>query len=265
MCIRDRCGVKEITLLGQNVNAYHGQHLGKQVSSLSVLIERLAALKGLSRLRYTTSHPKDMDLSLIDAHGRIPELMPSVHLPVQSGSDRILEAMNRRYTVADYLGVVDKLRTARPDIALSSDFIVGFPDETEEDFRQTMNLVKTVGYAQAYSFKYSPRPGTPAAAGEIQIEDEIKWERLQVLQNLLVEQQSKFNQSLVGAATEILIEKPGRYPGQLVGRTPYLQPVHVAAKSDNQELNIGDIIQVNITGSSSNSLMGTLGGDYIND
>jgi len=259
------CGVKEITLLGQNVNAYHGQHLGKQVSSLSVLIERLAALKGLSRLRYTTSHPKDMDLSLIDAHGRIPELMPSVHLPVQSGSDRILEAMNRRYTVADYLGVVDKLRTARPDIALSSDFIVGFPGETEEDFRQTMNLVKTVGYAQAYSFKYSPRPGTPAAAGEIQIEDEIKWERLQVLQNLLVEQQSKFNQSLVGAATEILIEKPGRYPGQLVGRTPYLQPVHVAAKSDNQELNIGDIIQVNITGSSSNSLMGTLGGDYIND
>ena len=191
-------GVREITLLGQNVNAYHGAFGDGNAATLSTLIDHLAALEGVMRLRYTTSHPRDMDAALIEAHGRVPKLMPSLHLPVQSGSNRILKHMNRGYTVDDYLRTIDLLRESRPDIALSSDFIVGFPGETEADFEATMSLVEKVKYAQAYSFKYSARPGTPAASLGAQIDEATKSERLQTLQKLLTDQQSHFNGSMVG-------------------------------------------------------------------
>ena len=251
-------GVREIVLLGQNVNAYHGVFDGVQVSSLSKLIERLADIEGLARIRYTTSHPCDMDLALIEAHGTVPALMPSVHLPVQSGSNRILGKMNRGYSVDDYLRLVDRLRTSCPDIALSSDFIVGFPGETDVEFEATMTLVKQIGFAQAYSFKYSSRPGTPAASLGNQVDEAIKRERLLTLQALLADQQRKFNDSMIGRQLEVLLEKPGRYPRQLVGRSPYLQPVHVVSKDDSVPSRIGDLIKVEITDSCPNSLAGVL-------
>ena len=249
-------GVREITLLGQNVNAYHGAFGDGNATTLSTLIDHLAALEGVMRLRYTTSHPRDMDAALIEAHGRVPKLMPSLHLPVQSGSNRILKDMNRGYTVDDYLRTIDLLRESRPDIALSSDFIVGFPGETEADFEATMSLVEKVKYAQAYSFKYSARPGTPAASLGAQIDEATKSERLQTLQKLLTDQQSHFNGSMVGRRLEILLEKPGRYSHQLVGRSPYLQAVHVLARGDSTVLNIGDLVEVDIKSSHPNSLTG---------
>ncbi len=220
-------GVIEVTLLGQNVNAYHGRDERGHEARLADLIARLARIEGLARIRYTTSHPRDMDDALIAAHGTIDELMPYLHLPVQSGSDRILEAMNRRHRAAEYLAVIEKLRAARPDIALSGDFIVGFPGETDEDFEDTLELVRRVGYAQAYSFKYSPRPGTPAADAPAQVREEVKAERLARLQNLLAEQQAAFNASCIGRRFEVLFERRGREPGQWLGRSPYNQAVHL--------------------------------------
>ena len=191
-------GVREITLLGQNVNAYHGDDEAGETVNLAGLVRRLAKIEGLERLRYTTSHPRDMDDDLIATHGTLDTLMPYLHLPVQSGSDRILKAMNRRHTRADYLTLIERIRAARPDIALSGDFIVGFPGETDEDFADTMSLIETVGYASAFSFKYSPRPGTPGAEMADQIDDRTKAERLAALQNLLAKQQEAFNESCVG-------------------------------------------------------------------
>lgn len=243
-------GVREITLLGQNVNAWHGQGPGGAEWGLGRLLHRLAEIPGLARLRYTTSHPRDMDDELIAAHRDLEPLMPYLHLPVQSGSDAILKAMNRRHTSADYLRLVDRIRAVRPDIALSGDFIVGFPGETDAHFEATLQLVKDVGYASAFSFKYSPRPGTPGAEMDSQVDEAIKQERLHRLQDLLSEQQSAFTRSLVGQSFGTLIEKPGRRPGQIVGRSPWLQPVIVDEKAGR----IGDIIKVRITRAQQNSL-----------
>lgn len=245
-------GVVEITLLGQNVNAYHGQGLDGKEWGLGRLILEMANLDGLKRIRYTTSHPRDMDDELIKAHGDVDILMPYLHLPVQSGSDHILKEMNRKHTKEFYLDIISKLRTARPDIAFSSDFIVGYPGESDKDFEETLNLVKTVQFAQAYSFKYSRRPGTPASAIEFQVAEEVKVDRLNQLQDVLKEQQIAFNQSWVGKTTPVLFEKAGRHPGQLIGRSPYLQSVYVKA---NERL-IGRIVNVDVTGSSLNSLTG---------
>ncbi|RVD16571.1 MAG: tRNA (N6-isopentenyl adenosine(37)-C2)-methylthiotransferase MiaB [Mesorhizobium sp.] len=247
-------GVREVTLLGQNVNAWHGQGGSGQEWGLGRLLFRLAEIPGLARLRYTTSHPRDMDDELIAAHRDLPALMPYLHLPVQSGSDRILKAMNRRHTARDYLALLDRIRTARPDIALSGDFIVGFPGETEADFEATMELVRQVNYASAFSFKYSPRPGTPGAEMSDHVPETVKDERLQRLQALLVKQQQDFGLSLVGSAIDTLIEKPGRQAGQKVGRSPWLQPVIVDEKAGE----IGDIIQVRITKTGYNSLFAEL-------
>ena len=247
-------GVREITLLGQNVNAWHGAGPKGEAWSLGDLLYRLAEIPGLARLRYTTSHPRDMDDRLIDAHRDLRTLMPYLHLPVQSGSDRILKAMNRRHTAAEYLALIDKIRAARPDIALSGDFIVGFPGETDEDFEDTLRLVEEVNYAQAYSFKYSTRPGTPGADLKDQVPEEIKAERLERLQALLLKQQHAFADTCVGKVVDILLEKPGRMPGQLIGRSPWLQSVNVDAKASQ----IGDIINVRITGTSTNSLFAEL-------
>ncbi len=243
-------GVREVTLLGQNVNAWHGEGPDGTEWGLGRLLFRLAEIEGVDRLRYTTSHPRDMDDELIAAHRDLPALMPYLHLPVQAGSDHILKAMNRRHTAADYLRLVDRIRAARPDIAMSSDFIVGFPGETEQDFAATLEIVEAVGYAQAFSFKYSPRPGTPGAEMEFQVPEAAKDERLQRLQDLLTRQQAAFAQSLVGRRIGLLIEKPGRHPGQLVGRSPWLQPVIV----DESAGRIGDIVEVQVTGAGSNSL-----------
>jgi tRNA-2-methylthio-N6-dimethylallyladenosine synthase len=245
-------GVREITLLGQNVNAYHGEDESGRVSSLARLLYRLAEVPGIARLRYTTSHPRDMDDELIAAHGDLPALMPQLHLPVQSGSDRVLDAMNRRHTRADYLRIVEGLRAARPDLALTSDFVVGFPGETEDEFCDTLRLVSEVGYAGAFSFKYSPRPGTPAAA-MAQLPDEVKDDRLQRLQAEIDRQQAAFNARCTGASFDVLFEKSGRKPGQIVGRSPYLQPVQVMAPAEM----IGEIATVTITEVGSNSLFGT--------
>ena len=244
-------GVREVTLLGQNVNAWHGEGAadGRQWG-LGELLFRLAEIRGLARLRYTTSHPRDMDDALIAAHRDLPALMPYLHLPIQSGSDRILKAMNRRHTAADYLRLIDRIRAARPDIAMSGDFIVGFPGESGADFEATMEIVREVGYAQAFSFKYSPRPGTPAAENALQVAEAVKDERLQRLQALLSEQQAAFAQSLVGRRIGLLIEKPGRHPGQMVGRSPWLQPVIVDEKAGG----IGDIVEVRITRAPANTL-----------
>lgn len=243
-------GVREITLLGQNVNAWHGQGPKGESWSLGDLLYRLAEIPGLARLRYTTSHPRDMDDRLIGAHRDLRVLMPYLHLPVQAGSDRILKAMNRRHTAQDYIRLIERIRAARPDIALSGDFIVGFPGETDQDFEDTMKLVEEVRYAQSFSFKYSTRPGTPGAELEDQLPEEVKAERLERLQALLLRQQHEFAESCVGKVIEILLEKPGRMPGQLIGRSPWLQSVNVDAKSSQ----IGDIISVRIVGTGPNSL-----------
>ena len=247
-------GAREITLLGQNVNAYHGAAPDGEEWRLGDLIGALARIPELARLRYTTSHPRDVGDALIAAHRDIPELMPFLHLPVQSGSDRVLAAMNRRHSADQYRRTVERLRVARPDLALSSDFIVGFPGESDIDFRATLDLVQEIGFTQAFSFKYSPRPGTPAAADPDQVPDQVKSERLAELQALLNEQQRAFNRSCVGRMLPVLFEKPGRHPGQLVGRSPYLQAVHADAPEDR----IGDIVEVRIEAVQPNSLAGAV-------
>lgn len=247
-------GVREITLLGQNVNAYHGQGADGADKGLGALLFELAKIDGLDRLRYTTSHPNDMDDELIAAHRDLDQLMPYLHLPVQSGSDRILKAMNRRHTAKSYFEVIDKIRAARPDIALSGDFIVGFPGETDADFADTMTLVKEIGYASAYSFKYSPRPGTPGALMSDQVARKVADERLQALQSQIKQGQSAFNQACAGRTMDVLIEKQGRLEGQVAGRSPYLQAVHV----DGDVSLIGSIVPVKIKSIGPNSLYGEL-------
>ena len=247
-------GVREVTLLGQNVNAYHGAGPDGCDWSLGRLIERLANVDGIARLRYTTSHPRDMDETLIAAHRDIPQLMPYLHLPVQSGSDRILKAMNRGHDASGYLRIVEQIRAARPDVALSSDFIVGFPGESEDDFAATLDLVAQVGYAQAFSFKYSARPGTPAADHVDQVPEDVKARRLTDLQALLKEQQTQFNVDCLGRSMPVLLDRPGRKPGQLLGRSPYLQAVHVQA----DEAHGGEIATVEITHVGANSMTGRM-------
>jgi tRNA-2-methylthio-N6-dimethylallyladenosine synthase len=245
-------GAREITLLGQNVNAYHGAAPGGGEWGLGRLIRALAEVPGIARIRYTTSHPRDVDDELVEAHRDISALMPFLHLPVQSGSDRILGAMNRRHSAADYLRTLERLRSARPEIAFSSDFIVGYPGESERDFEATLALVREVGFAQSFSFKYSPRPGTPAATQTDQVPDAVKSERLARLQALLEAQQQAFNRSQVGRSLEVLLERPGRHPGQLVGRSPYLQPVHMLAPAHL----VGELVFARIVGAEPNSLAG---------
>ena len=243
-------GVRELTLLGQNVNAWHGTGPDGRQWGLGELLFRLAEIPGIARLRYTTSHPRDMDDGLIAAHRDLDILMPYLHLPIQAGSDRILKAMNRRHTAADYMRLVDRIRTARPDIALSGDFIVGFPGETDADFEDTLRIVRDVTFVQAFSFKYSPRPGTPGAEMEFHVDQSIKDERLQRLQELLTRQQGEFAAGLVGRNTDILLEKPGRAAGQWVGRSPWLMPVILDEKAGE----IGDIVDVRIMRTGGNSL-----------
>lgn len=247
-------GVREITLLGQNVNAYHGEGPDGAAWGLAALLSRLAQINGLERLRYTTSHPRDMTADLIVAHRDEPKLMPFVHLPFQSGADRILAAMNRKHTIGDYLSVVERLRAARPDIALSTDIIVGFPGETEADFEATLAVVRTVKFAQAYSFKFSPRPGTPAALLADELSEDVKTERLLHVQTLLDAQQRDFNRACVGRVLPVLLEKSGRHPGQIVGRSPYLQAVHVEAPGSA----IGQTARVEIIDAGSFSLSGVI-------
>ncbi len=242
-------GVREVTLLGQNVNAYSGGPDG-----LAGLARRLAAIPGLDRIRYTTSHPRDMDDALIAAHGELAALMPYLHLPVQSGSDKILRAMNRDHTATAYLKLIERIRAARPDMALSSDFIVGFPGETEADFQASLDLIEEVKFASAFSFKYSRRPGTPASAMPGQVAEEIKEERLARLNALLLRQQKAFNDSQAGRTLDVLFERPGRHPGQILGRSRYLQAVHV----DGPEHLIGQIAPVRVTQGNMNSLTGNL-------
>jgi tRNA-2-methylthio-N6-dimethylallyladenosine synthase len=244
-------GAKEITLLGQNVNAWTGEDEGGRPQGLDGLVRALDRLPGLERIRYTTSHPNDMTEGLIRAHGEVGSLMPFLHLPVQSGSDRILKAMNRSHSSESYLRIIERVRSVRPDIAVSGDFIVGFPGETEADFEATLEIIRSVNYALAYSFKYSPRPGTPAAAMEDQLPREIMDDRLQRLQALLNEQQLEFNRASVGRRTDVLLERPGKKPGQMIGKTPWLQSVHVQT-----EAGIGDMIEVEIVSAGPNSLGG---------
>jgi tRNA-2-methylthio-N6-dimethylallyladenosine synthase len=250
-------GVREVTLLGQNVNAYNGEGEDGAPSSLARLARRLAEIPGLDRIRYTTSHPRDMDDDLIAAHGELDALMPYLHLPVQSGSDRILKAMNRAHTAASYLTLVDRIRAARADIALSGDLIVGFPGETEADFEATLELVRAVRYAACFSFKYSRRPGTPASAMPGQLGEEVKAERLFRLNALIDEQALAFNAATVGRVMPVLFEKHGRNPGQMIGRSPYLQAVWVEGPASL----IGTIVPVRIDASARNSVAGTLVGD----
>ena len=241
-------GVREVTLLGQNVNAYQG------VGGLAGLVRRLATIPGLDRIRYTTSHPRDMDDALIAAHGEVEALMPYLHLPVQAGSDKVLKAMNRAHTAESYLRLIERIRAARPDIAISGDFIVGFPGERDADFEATLQLVREVGYASAFSFKYSRRPGTPAAAMMGQVAPEVADERLRRLQALLDEQQQAFNAAQAGRTLPVLFEKTGRHAGQLVGKSPYLQAVHVTAP----DRLLGRIVPVTIERGAKNSLAGIL-------
>jgi tRNA-2-methylthio-N6-dimethylallyladenosine synthase len=241
-------GVREVTLLGQNVNAYAGE------GGLAALVRRLATIEGLDRIRYTTSHPRDMDEALIAAHAEVEALMPYLHLPVQSGSDRILKAMNRAHTADSYVRLIEKIRRARPDIAISGDFIVGFPGERDADFEATLDLVREVGYATAFSFKYSRRPGTPAAAMPGQLDEAVKDERLARLNALLDEQARAFNSSQVGKVLPVLFERPGRHTGQLIGRSPYLQAVHATAP----DRLIGQIVPVRIGSAARMSLAGAL-------
>ncbi|NQV81517.1 MAG: tRNA (N6-isopentenyl adenosine(37)-C2)-methylthiotransferase MiaB [Alphaproteobacteria bacterium] len=248
-------GAREITLLGQNVNAYHGAGRNGAAVGLGELIRRLAGeVVGIERLRYMTSHPRDVDDSLIAAHRDVGILMPLLHLPVQSGADRILAAMNRGHTAQDYRRIVGRLRDACPAFALSSDFIVGFPGETGADFEATMTLIREVEYAQAFSFKYSPRPGTPAATQGAQVAEPVKAQRLADLQVLLAEQQHAFNESFLGTTVPVLLDRPGRQAGQLAGRSPYLQPVQVAGSADL----LGTIASVAIDAARTNSLAGRL-------
>jgi tRNA-2-methylthio-N6-dimethylallyladenosine synthase len=247
-------GVREITLIGQNVNGYHGEGPDGRPWALGTLLYRLAKIPGIARLRYSTSHPRDVEDTLIAAHRDLPELMPFVHLPVQSGSDRILAAMNRKHTAEDYRRVIDRFRGARQDIAFTSDFIVGFPGETEEDFAATLALVTQIGYAGAYSFKYSPRPGTPAADLQETVSQADMDERLVRLQNLIDSQQSAFNAATIGRTVDVLFERKARNPGQIVGRTAYLQPAHVMASDDI----IGQVLPVTIESLERYSLLGSL-------
>jgi tRNA-2-methylthio-N6-dimethylallyladenosine synthase len=246
-------GAKEITLLGQNVSAWSGEDAGGRAVGLAGLIRDLAQVDGLARIRYTTSHPADMDDDLIAAHGDCDKLMPFLHLPVQAGSDRVLKAMNRSHTVESYLKLLDRFRAARPDLALSGDFIVGFPGETEAEFGETLQLVDAVGYAQAFSFKYSPRPGTPAATMDGQIAKEVMDERLQRLQAALNRDQLAFNQASVGKTCEVLVERKGKHPGQWLGKTPWLQSAWFEG-----EVAIGDLVEVELVEAGPNSLAGKL-------
>ena len=245
-------GVVEISLLGQNVNAWHGDTPDGKAWSFGRLIRELADIDGLERLRYTTSHPKDMDDELIAAHAGVDKLMPFLHLPVQSGSNRILDAMNRKHDRAFYLKLVERLKAAKPNLALASDFIVGFPGETDADFADTMDLVRHVGFVNTYSFKYSSRPGTPAAGMPNQVDEAVKDARLAELQTLLWDQTRRFNENSLGQVMAVLLDRPGRYPGQLVGRSPFMQPVHV----DNVGDRLGQVVQVRITELHPNSLAG---------
>ncbi len=247
-------GVRELTLLGQNVNGYHGLGADGQPHSLSALLARLSDLTDLERLRYVTSHPRDMSDDLIYAHRDMPKLMPYLHLPFQAGADRILAAMNRKHTADDYRRLIGRIRLARPDIALSTDIIVGFPGETDHEFAQTLELVREIGFAQAYSFKYSARPGTPAATMDGQVPDDVKTERLSRLQDLLEGQQKSFNDGFVGRVLPVLFERLGRRAGHLVGRTPYLQLVHVEAAAAA----LGQVLPIVIASASQNSLTGTV-------
>ena len=247
-------GAREITLLGQNVNAWSGEDEKGNVQGLDGLIRALDKIAGLKRIRYMTSHPNDMTEGLIAAHGDVTKLMPFLHLPVQSGSDRILKAMNRSHSVRSYLDILERMRELRPDIALSGDFIVGFPGETDQDFEETLQIVRDANYSQAFSFKYSPRPGTPAARMDNQIAPEVMDERLQRLQALLNEQQYAFNQKTVGRKTDILLERQGKLEGQLIGKTPWLQSLHVISPG----LKIGDLVEVEVTRAGPNSLTGQI-------
>jgi tRNA-2-methylthio-N6-dimethylallyladenosine synthase len=242
-------GAREITLLGQNVNAWNGENSKGNTIGLEGLIGELAKLADLKRIRYTTSHPNDMTEGLIAAHGEVDKLMPFLHLPVQSGSDRVLKAMNRSHGAESYLRLLERVRAARPDIALSGDFIVGFPGETEAEFAETLKLVDAVGYAQAFSFKYSPRPGTPAAAMDGQIAPAVMAERLQRLQDALNRDQLAFNRASLGRRCEVLVERRGRHPGQWLGKSPWLQSVHFEGEAE-----IGDIVTVALTQAGPNSL-----------
>ncbi|HEY0044204.1 MAG TPA: tRNA (N6-isopentenyl adenosine(37)-C2)-methylthiotransferase MiaB [Allosphingosinicella sp.] len=244
-------GAREITLLGQNVNAWESEDDKGRIQGLDGLIRTLDGLPGLERIRYTTSHPNDMREGLIRAHAEVPSLMPFLHLPVQSGSDRVLKAMNRSHSVQSYLALIERFRAARPDIAVSGDFIVGFPGETDGEFEDTLKIVAAVNYAQAYSFKYSPRPGTPAADMDAQVPAEVMDERLQRLQALLNAQQQAFNQRTVGQRTRVLLERKGKKPGQLIGKTPWLQSVHLETAVE-----IGDVVEVEILSAGPNSLAG---------
>jgi tRNA-2-methylthio-N6-dimethylallyladenosine synthase len=247
-------GAREITLLGQNVNAFHGEGPDGRPWTLGRLVRRLAEIPGLLRIRYTTSHPRDMDDDLIAAHAEVPALMPFLHLPVQSGSDRVLRMMNRGHTAADYLRLVERLRAARPDLALSTDIIAGHPGETEADHAATLALIRAVGFAQAFSFKYSARPGTPAATMAGQVTEEVKEARLAEIQALLREQQTAFNRSRVGMVADVLVTGPGRYPGQMAGRSPWLNPVHF----DGPAHLVGRIVPVRILAAHPHSLSGAL-------
>jgi tRNA-2-methylthio-N6-dimethylallyladenosine synthase len=242
-------GAREITLLGQNVNAWTGENAKGQSVGLDGLIRDLAAIPDLARIRYTTSHPNDMTQGLIDAHGEIEKLMPFLHLPVQAGNDRVLKAMNRSHTVESYLAILERFRTVRPDIALSGDFIVGFPGETDAEFEDTLKVVDAVGYAQCFSFKYSPRPGTPAASMDGQVPAEVMGERLTRLQAGLMRDSLAFNARTVGRTCEVLVERKGKLPGQWVGKSPWLQSVHFSADAE-----IGQIVTVEITSSALTSL-----------
>jgi tRNA-2-methylthio-N6-dimethylallyladenosine synthase len=250
-------GVRELTLIGQNVNAYHGEGPDGSTWSLGRLLHALAEVPGVARLRYTTSHPRDMDDALIAAHRDLPQLMPYLHLPVQSGSDGVLEAMNRRHTGDEYRRIVDRIRAARPDIALSSDFIVGFPGETDADFAETLRLVEDVRFAAAFSFKYSIRPGTPAAEMEDQVPEALKAERLARLQELLESHRQAFNRGTVGRRLSVLVEKPGRHPGQVAGKSPYLQAVQFESAVHRP----GDLVEVTVSRAGSNSLFGEAAGE----
>ncbi|CBS88253.1 tRNA (N6-isopentenyl adenosine(37)-C2)-methylthiotransferase MiaB [Azospirillum lipoferum] len=253
-------GTREINLLGQNVNAWHGDGPDGSTWGLGRLIRELAEIDGLERIRYTTSHPRDMADDLIRAHAEVPQLMPYLHLPVQAGSDRILAAMNRKHTADDYRRLVDRLRTAKPDLAMSGDFIVGFPGESDADFAATLKLVTEIGYAQAYSFKYSPRPGTPASVDGAQVPEEVKESRLAALHQLLNAQQVAFNHSFVGRSVPVLFDRVGRRGGQLLGRSPWMQSVHAEA---NERL-LGRIVEVRVDAALANSLAGTVvTGEYI--
>jgi len=246
-------GAQELTLIGQNVNAWTGEDAAGRPVGLDALIRALAENPALARIRYTTSHPNDMTHGLIAAHAEVPKLMPFLHLPVQSGSNSILKVMNRSHTTESYMEIIAQVRAARPDIALSGDFIVGFPGETEDDFNQTLKLVTQVGYAQCFSFKYSPRPGTPAATMDGQVAPEVMDERLQRLQAALGASQHAFNQASVGRRCHVLVERKGRHPGQWLGKSPWLQSVHFTG-----EAAIGDLVEVDLVEAGPNSLSGRL-------